>query len=133
MGGGSGGEQGAAHLSRRGRAEAAVSQADTPDPEAGCHGIQGGSEVAAFTGWAEAGQVSAWPAGRRSVSTTPARTTTTPAEETARKLRTHKKDAEVEEQTRQNLDQGPKHGDDRGPRYTARSFVNEVMATGSSA
>lgn len=79
------------------------------------------------------GRVSAWPAGRRSVSTTQARTTTTSAEETARKLRTHKKDAEAEEQTRQNLDQGPKHGDDRGPRYTARSFVNEVMATGSSA
>lgn len=40
------------------------------------------------------------------------------AEESASKLQSYRKDAESEEQARQRLDQGPKHGDDRGPRYS---------------
>lgn len=40
------------------------------------------------------------------------------ATEAARKLRTHREEAEAQEQARHRLERGPENGDDRGPRYS---------------
>ncbi|WP_417235521.1 MobF family relaxase [Arthrobacter sp.] len=55
---------------------------------------------------------------KRRAADNPGQEPTTKAAENLRKLRSHQESTELEERNRRDLDQGPSHGDDRGPHYS---------------